>query len=333
MQTFAHYNAFSVKEALDILDDYCGEAILNAGGTDLLGLLKDRSLSKHPKALVNIKTIPDLTFINEKNDAIIIGALTTLAEIINSPLISEQLPALGRAASSVAGPQIQNMATIGGNICQDTRCWYYRYPHELGGRIRCFRKGGKICPAVTGDNRYHAIMGAKKCYSVCISDMAVCLTAMNATFVLHSGVGSREIPAQEFYTPMGNVLAQGEMVTAVKIPKISSNTYQDFVKFTLRQPIDFSVVSVSSLIVRDGKTCVDSRIVMGAVAYAPVRALASEDMLKGCLIDDDIAAKAAEIALSEAKPLKQNAYKIQIAKTLIKRTITGAMSEASLQVG
>lgn len=323
MKPFAHVNARSVDEATQLLAKYEGKAKLNAGGTDLLGVLKGRILPDYPEAIINIKMIPGLNTIEEDEEGINIGALTTLADIITSPLIEKTCLILKEAAGTVASPQIRNMATIGGNLCQDTRCWYYRYPDEIGGLIKCFRKGGKACPAVTGENQYHAVMGVKKCFAVCPSDTAMALTALGATLAIAGPKGNRFLLLEEFYTPLGNVLTPGEMVTAIHIPKPFPAAGQIFLKFTLRKPIDFAVVSVASIITLDKGTCTDARIVLGAVAPTPVRALEAEEFLKGKKLSEETVAEAARLALAGAKPLSKNAYKLEIARTLVKRAVNG----------
>ncbi|MCL6477935.1 MAG: xanthine dehydrogenase family protein subunit M [Peptococcaceae bacterium] len=323
MKPFTHFNAHSVDEAIQLLKKYEGKAKLNAGGTDLLGVLKDRILPDYPEAIVNIKTIPGLNAVEENEEGISIGALTTLVDIITSPLIEKVCPMLKEAAKTVASPQIRNVATIGGNLCQDTRCWYYRYPDEIGGMIKCFRKGGKVCPAVSGENQYHAVMGAKKCYAVCPSDTAVALAALGATLAIAGAKGARTLPVEEFYTHWGNILTPGEMITAVHIPKPSPAARQNFLKFTLRKPIDFAIVSVASIITLDQGICTGARVVLGAVAPTPVRALQAEEFLQGKELSEETAAEAARLALAGARPLSKNEYKLEIAKTLVKRAVMG----------
>ena len=159
MKTFKHYNARSLKEAAALLAEYNGKAKVNAGGTDLLGGMTDKSVPDYPDAVVNIKNIPGLDYIKANNRGVKIGALTKLADIVKSPAIRQDYSLLSQAAHSVAGPNLRNMATVGGNLAQDVRCWYYRYPQQIGGPIVCLRKGGKICNALSGDNRYHSIFG------------------------------------------------------------------------------------------------------------------------------------------------------------------------------
>ncbi len=322
MKSFVHVHARSVNEATELLAAYKGEAKLNAGGTDLLAVLKDRILPDYPKAIINIKSIPGLNTLYEEEDGVVVGALTTLTDLIKH--LAQSYPLLKEAAMAVASPQIRNIATIGGNLCQDTRCWYYRYPDEIGGRLNCFRKGGRTCPAVAGENRYHAIMGGKQCYAVCPSDTAIALTALGATLRIAGTKGTRTLSIEEFFTPLGNVLASDEMITAIYIPKPSAAARQNFLKFTLRKPIDFGIVSAASLMTLEKGVCTAARIVLGAVAPTPVRALKAEEFLRGKEVTEETAAEAAALALEGAKPLSKNTYKLEIAKTLVKRVVNGS---------
>jgi xanthine dehydrogenase YagS FAD-binding subunit len=321
MRPFTHVNAQSVKEVCKLLAEYEGRAVLNAGGTDLLGTLKGDNLFEYPEALINIKTISGLDKIVESKGTLRIGALAKLSALVISPLLNERYPVLAEAARTVATPQIRNAATIGGNLCQDVRCWYYRYPRHIGGPILCARKGKGPCLAVKGDNRYHALMGAKKCFAVCPSDTAVALAALDGQITIAGPDGERKIAVPEFYNPLGNSLKPSEMVTGVEVPSVARESKQAFLKFTLRKPVDFAIVSVATVITVKEGLCTDARIALGAVAAGPVRATKAEKILVGRPVDDTAAADAAEAALAGAKPLSMNAYKIEIAKTLVKRAI------------
>ena len=160
MKTFKHYNARSLKEAATRIAEHNGKAKVIAGGTDLIGGLKDKSVPNYPEALINIKGIRGLDYIKAGKQVLKIGALTKLADIVQSTAVQQDYPLFAQAVHSVAGPNLRNMATVGGNLAQDVRCWYYRYPQQIGGPIVCLRKGGKICNALAGDNRYHSIFGA-----------------------------------------------------------------------------------------------------------------------------------------------------------------------------
>jgi xanthine dehydrogenase YagS FAD-binding subunit len=321
MRPFVHYNARTVEEACAYLKKHNGAAVLHAGGTDLLSTLKGEHLPRYPEAVINIKTIPDCAYIKEDGDALKIGALATLSQLVQSPLLQAHYTVLAEAAYAVATPQIRNMATLGGNLCQDVRCWYYRYPRHIGGPIGCLRKGNKTCLAITGDNRYHAIMGGKRCLAVCPSDTAVALAALNAQIKVVGPTSERRVAVTDFFLPLGNALKRGEMVTEIEVPRITGPAKQTFLKFTLRRPVDFAIVSVASVIAAPNGMCTDARIALGAVGPAPVRALAAEERLQGKQISESLAADAATAAMAGARPLRMNAYKVEIAKTLIKRAI------------
>jgi xanthine dehydrogenase YagS FAD-binding subunit len=346
MKWFEHHNARSIEEAVELLNDYEGKAKVNAGGTDLLGALRDRVFSEYPAAVINIKTIDGLDNIRNDEKGLTIGALAGLADIARSPVVKEEYKLLAEAVSSVATPHIRNMATIGGNLAQDVRCWFYRYPRQIGGPMACLRSGGKFCSALAGDNRYHSMFGAapladpgaghssdpdvpsypskvrKGCFAVNPSDIAVALLALDASIV----TTKRSLPAQLFFkatATSSTVLEANELITAIQIPKPPATARQRYEKFTLRKPVDFAVVSVASILTVDKGVCRDARIVLGAVAPEPVRTFKAEEAITGGIIDEDIATEAAEHALAGAIPLKMNGYKVEIAKALVKRAILG----------
>jgi xanthine dehydrogenase YagS FAD-binding subunit len=323
MKTFTHYSPRTIGEALELLEKHGGKAKLNAGGTDLLGMLKGRVLSAYPEAIIDLKAIEGLDYIRQDKDGLSIGAVTKLARIASSALVTQDYKALSDAALSVATPQVRNMCTIGGNLAQDVRCWYYRYPYHLGGPITCPRKGSGPCLAVRGDNRYHAIMNGKRCFAVCPSDTAVALSALEAVIGAEGPAGARNIPVDDFFLPLRIALRPHEMVTDIRIPATPAGARQGFLKFTLRKPVDFAIVSVASVITLEDGVCTGARIALGAVAPAPVRARAAEEVISGRPIDEAVAAEAAELALAEAKPLSMNGYKVEIAKLLIKRAVLG----------
>lgn len=320
MKSFEHVDVTTVDEALRALQFYHGQAVLIAGGTDLLGILKDRILPDYPQTLINIKTISELEYIRDDSEGLKIGALARLADIAESPKVSVSYPGLAQAAISVATPEIRNMGTLGGNLCQSVRCWYYRYPHSIGGRIVCYRKGGRSCPALKGDNRYHAIMGSRRCVAVCPSDLAVVLTALDATVTVSGPKGKKTIGIQDFFDPLGNVRYPDEVLTEIQIPQPSKQSTQSYLKYRLREPIDFAIVSVASVVTLEDHVCTHVRIVLGGVAPTPVRATKAEEVIKGQAIDTLTVGRAAEAAVQRAKPLAKNGYKVEIAKTLIKRT-------------
>jgi len=321
VKSFKHIDAKTVNEACRLLGKHKGKARMIAGGTDLLGILKDKILPSYPEVIINIKAIPKLNYIKEDEHGLKIGALATLSDIAKSPVIQEKYKVLTEAAHAVGSPQIRNTATLGGNLCQEVRCWYYRYPHHIGGRILCLRKGSNRCLALAGDNRYHAILEGKRCFAVCPSDMAIALTALGAKINIAGIRKSRIIPIKNFFATLGNVLKLGEMVTEIQVPKLFEKTRQSFLKLTLRKPIDFAVVSVASVLCVENGICAKASIAIGAIAPVPIKAEMAEQIIKGKAITPEAAAKAAEIALAGAKPLSMNAYKVEMTKTLVKRAI------------
>jgi len=321
MRLFTHINARTIEQVFASLRKYRGKARIIAGGTDLLGALKDEFLPDYPDAVINIKTISDLDYIKLDGDILRIGALARLADIVKSSLVKSRWNVLAEAARSVASPQIRNAATIGGNLCQDVRCWYYRYPRHIGGPIQCMRKGNGPCLAIRGDNRYHAIIGGKKCFAVCPSDTATALAALDAQIVVASPKSERRIAVADFYNPLGNALRNNEVVREIEIPDIKDLTAQKFLKFTLRKNIDFAIVNVTSVVAFTDGICTGVRIVLGAIAPGPVRAIKAEKHLIGQPIDNKKAEEAAQLALEDVRPLSQNSYKIEIAKTLVKRSL------------
>jgi xanthine dehydrogenase YagS FAD-binding subunit len=292
-----------------------------AGGTDLLGVLKDEILEDYPDALINIKTIPGMDTLKESAGGLTIGALAKLADIASSPAVKAKYAALSQAAESVASPEIRTMATIGGNLCQDVRCWYYRYPHHMGGRLLCYRKGSGPCHAVKGDHRYHAIMGGKRCFAVCPSDTATALLALQAEIQIVGARGTRTLSLEDFFTPLGNSLNKGELVTEIRVPRPAQGNRQTFLKFTVRKPIDFAIASVASVITVEDGVCVDARIVLGGVAPVPLRAKGAERVVQGKPLDAKTAEEAADASVSGAKPRSGNAYKVEITKALVKKAI------------
>jgi xanthine dehydrogenase YagS FAD-binding subunit len=315
MKRFAYKNATTIADAVSILKE--GNAAVLAGGTDILNLLKIGVLAKPPKTLVNIKNIPGLAIISEDTQGLKIGAAARLSDIAASIIVKEKYHALAKAAESVASTPLREMGTIAGNLCQEVQCWYFRRSFLTGTSFDCFRKGGSECFAVTGENRYHAILGGKNCFAVCPSDTAIALTALDATII----TDKRSIPISDFFEVMGNILNDDEIITEIRIPMPKPETKQVFIKFALRPTIDFAIVSVAVAIIFQAGKVSDARIVLGAVAPVPYRATGAENVLKGKIISEPVAETAAVAAVKDAVPLSDNKYKIQIARTLVKRAI------------
>ena len=320
-----HFNARTIDEVISLLNEYKEEAKIIAGGTDLIRLMKSRVT--RPKALVNIKTIPDLAYITEDAEGLKIGALTTIKDIEASPIIRDKYNILAEAAHAVATPHIRNMATIVGNLCQDVQCWYYRRPPITGRSFFCRRKGGELCYAVAGDNRYHAIIGGGECWAVCPSDMAPALVALDARVKITGSDEERIVPLEEFYTVLGNILKPNEIITDIWVPSLRPTTKQRYLKFRERKTIDFAISSVAVVITTENRVVTNARIVLGGIAPMPYRASGAEEVLKGETITESLAEIAARAAVSGANPLKNNAHKVPITETLVKRAINMTVNE------
>lgn len=316
-----HFNARTIDDVVSLLSRYREEAKIIAGGVDLVSLMKNNV--RTPKVLVNIKTIPDLAYVTEEAEGLKIGALTTITAIETSAIIRDKYTILVEAAHSVGSPLIRNMATIGGNLCQDVRCWYYRRSPVTGLSFFCRRKGGQQCFAIEGENQYHAIIGGDQCHAVCPSDMAPALIALKARIKIASPTGDKTVPLEEFYAPLGNTLQPNEIITEIQVPTPESDTRQRYLKFRTRKTIDFAISSVAAVITTQAGVVSQARIVLGGVAPTPYRALKAEETLKGEAITESIAETSAKAAVREAVPLSRNAYKVPITESLVKRAIVG----------
>ena len=320
MRRFAHFNASRISDAVSILRRYGRKAEIIAGGTDLLGKMKDEILPRYPEALINIKTIPGLDFIREEGRRLKIGALTRLEDIAEHETVKSRYQALAEAAHRTASPHIREMGTIGGNVCQDIRCWYYRNPNN---RFPCLRKGGGRCYAIEGDNRYHSIFGGsveEGCYAVHPSDTAPALIALNAEI----RTSKRTVKADDFFqvkVAKTTVLDDDEIVTEIRIPGPPRGTRSAFIKFAIRKTIDFPIVNCAAMITLSKGRVTKARVCLNAVYVKPYRALKAEEVLLGKPLDEESAEAAGSAAVSDAKPLQNNGYMVQIAKTLVKRSI------------
>lgn len=308
-----------MDELFSLLEKFGPRARVNAGGTDLLSLFKDDFLFTCPDVVINIKPIRELAYISREDGVLRIGALVSLSDLASSPLVPKLLR---EAALSVASPEIRNMGTVGGNLCQDVRCPYYRYPRRLGGPILCARKGDGPCLAVQGENRYHALKG-KRCFAPCPSDLATALSALAANVLVVRAGRERKLPIDEFYHPFGTALEQGEIVKEVEVPFLKPTTKELFLKFTLRRPIDFAIVSVAARIEEKAGVIEDCSFSFGGISYRPERAREMEQYLKGKYVQEWVIEQASEVGVSGLAPLSQNGYKINILKALIKRSIRG----------
>ena len=320
MRKFTHINARTIDEAVSALRRYGERASIIAGGTDLLGKMKDEILPIYPEALINIKTIAGLDFLKEESGVLRIGALSRLEDIARESLIREKYAALAQAAARTASPHLREMGTLGGNLCQDIRCWYYRNPNN---RFPCLRKGGGRCYAIQGDNRYHSIMGGSVengCYAVHPSDTAPALIALNARVV----TTKRTMALEKFFqvdVAKTTVLDPDEIVTEIQVPKPRANSRSAFLKFAIRKSIDFPIVNCAAMIAGSSGKTTAARICLNAIWIKPYRAVKAEKTILKKRINGRVAEAAGVAAMSDAIPLEKNAYMVQIAKVLVKRSI------------
>ena len=320
MRKFAHIAARTIEEAVSALKSYGNRASIIAGGTDLLGKMKDEILPNYPEALIDIKTIPGLDFLKEERGVLRIGALTKLADIGKEPLIQAKYTALAQAAGRTASPHLREMGTLGGNLCQDIRCWYYRNPDN---RFPCLRKGGGRCYAIEGDNRYHSIFGGSVeggCYAVHPSDTAPALIALNARVV----TSKRRLNVENLFqvdVAKTTVLEPDEIITEIDVPAPPKGSRSAFLKFAIRKSIDFPIVNCAAIITRSSGKVSAARICLNAVWVKPYRAAKAERLLLKKRVDADVAEAAGQAAVADAAPMERNRFMVQIAKTLVKRAI------------
>ncbi len=320
MRKFTHINAGTVDEAVTALRRYGARAAIIAGGTDILGKMKDEILPNYPEALINIKGIAGLDFLKEESGVLRIGTLTRLEDIAREPLIRDKYAALAQAAARTASPHLREMGTLGGNLCQDIRCWYYRNPNN---RFPCLRKGGGRCYAIEGDNRYHSIMGGsveEGCYAVHPSDTAPALMALNASVK----TSKRVIRSEDLFqvdVARTTVLDPDEMITEIQVPEPPSGSRSAFLKFAIRKSIDFPIVNCAAAIAVASGKVKDARICLNAIAVKPYRATRAEEAILKKKISEKTAEAAGKAGLAEARPMERNGYMVQIARVLVKRVI------------
>lgn len=326
MRGFELYQPTSLANALHLTDRLGKDGWVMAGGNDSLDWFKDRV--KNPAALIDLTAIDELKGINETANGIEIGALTTLTEIANSDLIKSKFGLLAEAASRVASPQIRNVSTLGGNLCQDTRCWYYR------SGLDCYRAGGKKCYADTpeGMNREHCLFNADRCVAVSPSDTAPALVALDAQCIITGPKGERSIKVEDFFvgpdidiTRM-TVLKDDEILTSIRIPDTWAGAHFYFEKVADRKTWDFALVNVASAIKFKGSTIEDIRIACSGVECVPKRLTVVESVVKGSINDEETASLAGQSAVRGATPLNHNHFKIPLMENLVKRAIRDSKS-------
>jgi xanthine dehydrogenase YagS FAD-binding subunit len=327
MKSFENIDVKSVKEAVGLLQKFQQQkksAAVVGGGSEYLQLMKDHVVE--PDYLLNLKSIPGLDYIKEERSGFRIGALAKLAEIEEHPAIREKLLILSDAAGEAASPQIRNAGTLAGNICQRPFCWYFR-----SSNFTCLRKGGQLCYTVTGDGRFHAILGGGPSYIVHPSDTAPALVALGAQIKIAGPAGERTMPLEKFFVlPQidyrhENILKPDEIVTEIQVayPKPGSKGF--YHKVRERLAWDHAIVSVATVVQSSGGAVREARVVMGGVAPIPWRAPKAEEFLRGKKLDEAAAQKAGEIALEGARPLKDNVYKVKLAQDLIQRGLLASV--------
>jgi xanthine dehydrogenase YagS FAD-binding subunit len=324
---FELYRPTSIADAVALLDEHKKEAWKLAGGNDSLSWFKDRI--KRPKAVVDLTGIAEMKGVKETADGIEIGALTTLSDIEKNPIIAKSYKLLAEAAGKVASPQIRNSGTIGGNVSQDARCWYYR------SGLPCYRAGGNTCFSDTpeGQNREHAIFDANRCVAVSQSDMAPTMIALDAKMVIHNAKGERVVNAEEFFVgPKIDItrltqLQPEYLLVAIRIPKEWAGARFYFEKVTDRYTWDFALVNVAAAVKTDGGgTVANSRIAVGGVAATPRRCGVAESTIKGQKVDQKLAELAGKSETRGAHPLNYNAYKIPLMANLVMRAVRDAQA-------
>jgi len=318
MNNFKLAQPQNIEQAASLLSDK--KVFLMAGGTDLLDEIKNEIIT--PDVVVDLKSIPDLAYIQRTDGKVRIGAMTRVSELAENQTIKTSYPVLHEAALSLATPQLRNVGTVGGNLCQRPRCWYYRDP-----QVECRKKGGSRCYASGGRNRYHAILGGGICHIVYPSDLAPALISLDAEATIATTNGNRTIPLEEFYTlprvdvQKENILKANEILKEIEIPTPKNEAKSTYVKLKERGTWDFALVSAAVCGIASGKTFKDIKIVLGGVAPIPWRLEKAENLLKGNPVTDDVVKQAVKEALSEARPLKENAYKQDLAAIAVSRAV------------
>ena len=326
MKAFEWTNPATVNEAVKMLSTPSATDIDEAprpiaGGQDLLTTMKD--YTSRPARLVNLKSIPGMNRIALNARGLTIGALVTLTELEEHAGVRKSYPGLAEAAHSIATPQIRNLGTVGGNLCQRPRCWYFRLEEVI-----CLKKGGSECYAATGENKYNAIFGGGPSYIVHPSDLAPMLLALGATVTVTGAAGKRVIPLDRFFTLPSegnirreNVLKNDDIITEIFVPASPFAARSTYLKFKERESLDFALASAAVAVRMTGRTFRDARIVLGGVAPIPWRVPAAENFLIGKALTPEVLAEAAKIALADAKPLEKNAYKVPLTQTLVRRAL------------
>jgi xanthine dehydrogenase YagS FAD-binding subunit len=329
MPAFQLLQPTTVAEAQTVLQQHAPDVWVLAGGLDSFDWLKDRI--KKPNVVVDLSGVEELKGIRSTSEGVEIGAMTTLTEVAQHPTIKDKYGVLSQAAELVASPQIRNQGTIGGNVSQDTRCWYYRAGWP------CYRAQGNICYADTpvGRNREHAILGAERCVAVNVSDTAPALIALDAKFVIRGSKGERVVDAEDYFLGPDlditrlHILQPGDLLTAIQIPPTWAGAQFYFEKVRDRNVWDFPLMNVASAMKLSGNTIQQIRIAVNGAAARPLRLRAAEDAVRGKERNASTGETAGNVAVQGAVPLQFNAYKIPLMRNLVKRSIAGVQQEAT----
>jgi xanthine dehydrogenase YagS FAD-binding subunit len=326
MERFEYASPSTVKDATALLGASWSDAQILAGGTDLISMMKDFVAS--PKRVVNIKGISELGGIAKTATGVRIGAAVTFDDLSMHPLIRSEFPSLITAALGVASPQIRNMGTVGGDLCQRPRCWYFRGGHGL----LAMQDGKSLVP--NGENKYHAIFGAAPAYFVSASSLGPALAALGAHVKIASPSGARTVAVEKFFLiPKSENereidLHPNEIVTEILIPSVAASMKNATYEIREKQALDWPLATASVALKMSGSKVASARIVMGHVAPIPWTASAAEHSLTGKSIDEAEIQKAADAAVEGATPLSQNGYKVQLAKVAVKRALLAAAGRA-----
>jgi xanthine dehydrogenase YagS FAD-binding subunit len=322
MKPFEHTYARDLDHAAEMLRTHRGRAAVIAGGSDLLAMMKE-NLSA-PDLVINLQRIEGINSIEfDDRYGLNIGGMTKLRDLETNVILNERCAVLAKAAAAVASPQIRNVATVGGNLAQRTRCWYYRGP------FKCWLKDGTECYAVEGENQYHAVFGKGPCYMVQASDLATALYALDGRIGIVGSRGSRTVTASEFFVNptednrRENILEADEIITNVIIPPLPPSARSGFIKATQRAAWDAALVSIAYLIVEDGEVCRQAKIALGGVATTPIRAHAAEHELIGNVLSPAVIARAAAAIVDGSHVLSQNAYKIPLLQGCFQSVFAG----------
>lgn len=320
MKDFKLAQPRTIEQTTAILSMNQGKAAVMAGGTDLLDEIKNGI--NQPEVVIDLTTVPDWNTILLENDTVKIGALTRVVDLAENAVIQEHFPGLVEAALSLASPQLRNVGTIGGNLCQRPRCWYYRDPDVI-----CRKKGGSRCFALRGRNRYHAILGGGMCQIVFPSDLAPALISLNARAVVATDLGEKTAPLAEFYTlprenvRKENILGADEVLKEILLPIPESGTKSTYLKLKERGTWDFAVLSVAvSGEVSDG-AFQGIRLVCGGIAPIPWRLTKAERFIAGKLVNEGMLRKAVQEELKDARPLSENGYKLDLLEVAVYRAV------------